>query len=96
MANILVKPVITEKATMLSEKRNQFAFIVDRNANKLQIKKAVTAMFNVTVEEVNTSILPGKLKTKNTKKGVVSGMKPARKKAIVTLKEGDKIDFYSL
>lgn len=96
MSNILIKPLITEKATKLSEKLGQYAFVVNRSSNKLQIKKAVEEMFGVNVMDVSTSVTPGKLKSKNTKKGVVVGMKSAAKKAYITLAKGETIDFYSL
>jgi large subunit ribosomal protein L23 len=92
---ILIKPVITEKMTAIGEKHNRYGFIVDRDANKLQIKKAVEQMYGVTVEKVNTVNYIGKMKTRNTKAGVVSGRTNRHKKAIVSLKEGETIDFYS-
>jgi large subunit ribosomal protein L23 len=92
---ILLKPIITEKMTAQSEKLNRFGFIVDRNANKIQIKKAVEKMYNVTVETVNTLRYAGKNKSRYTKTGMVHGTTNAFKKAIVTLKEGETIDFYS-
>jgi large subunit ribosomal protein L23 len=92
---ILLKPIITEKMTAQSVKLNRFGFIVDRKANKIQIKKAVEKMYNVSVETVNTLRYAGKNKSRNTKTGIVNGTTNAFKKAIVTLKEGDTIDFYS-
>ena len=92
---IIKKPVITEKMTAISEKLNQFAFIVDKNANKYQIKDAVEELYGVKVVSVNTMNYEGKKKSRYTKSGVVSGKRAAFKKAIVTLKEGDTIDFYS-
>jgi large subunit ribosomal protein L23 len=92
---IIIKPIVTEKATALSEKLNRFSFRVDKEANKIEIKKAVEAMYGVTVESVNTAILPGKKKNRFTKGGVINGRTSAFKKAVVTLKEGDTIDFYS-
>jgi large subunit ribosomal protein L23 len=92
---ILIKPIITEKMTLQGEKLNRFGFIVDRDANKIQIKKAVEKLYNVTVESVNTMRYAGKNKSRFTKTGVVKGTTNALKKAIVTLKEGDTIDFYS-
>ncbi|MBN1251261.1 MAG: 50S ribosomal protein L23 [Bacteroidales bacterium] len=93
--NILLKPIITEKMTMQGEKLNRFGFIVDKNANKIQIKKAIESLYNVTVEDVNTMRYAGKTKSRFTKAGVVKGQAVAYKKAIVTLHEGDTIDFYS-
>ena len=92
---VLIKPIVTEKMTELSEKLNRFAFVVDRRANKIEIKKAVEEMYNVTVEAVNTMNYAGKSKSRFTKAGVISGRTNAFKKAIVTLVEGDTIDFYS-
>lgn len=92
---VLIKPIVTEKMTELSEKLNRFAFVVDRRANKIEIKKAVEEMYNVTVEAVNTMNYAGKSKSRFTKAGVISGKTNAFKKAIVTLVEGDTIDFYS-
>lgn len=92
---IIIKPIVTEKMTGLGEKLNRYGFRVERTANKLEIKKAVEEMYNVTVLAVNTSIVAPKLKMRYTKSGVVKGKSDAYKKAIVTLKDGDKIDFYS-
>ncbi len=92
---LLKKPIITEKMTMLGEKRNQYAFRVDKKANKIEIKKAIEAMFGITVQAVNTMVYAGKKKSRYTKAGYVEGRKDSFKKAIVTLKEGDNIDFYS-
>ena len=93
--NILIKPVITEKMTDESEKYNRFGFIVDRRANKLEIKDAVEKMYGVSVEKVRTMIYPGKAKSRNTKGGVISGRTNSYKKAIVDVAEGESIDFYS-
>jgi len=92
---ILIKPIVTEKLNEQSEKLNCFGFVVNKNANKLQIKKAVEEMYNVTVENVNTINYAGKVKSRHTKSGVQVGKTAAYKKAIVTLVDGDKIDFYS-
>lgn len=91
---ILVKPLITEKADTLSEGKNQYSFIVDKGANKIEIKKAVEALYTVNVEAVNTMIIAGKRKTRNTKKGVLHGRKSSYKKAVVTLASGENIDFF--
>ena len=93
--NILVKPVITEKMTDESEKFNRFGFIVDRRANKLEIKDAVEKMYGVSVEKVRTMVYPGKAKSRNTKGGVISGRTSSYKKAIVDVADGESIDFYS-
>ena len=92
---IIKKPVITEKMTAISEKLNKFAFIVDKNANKIQIKEAVEKLYDVKVVAVNTMNYDGKKKSRYTKSGVISGRTAAFKKAIVTLKEGETIDFFS-
>jgi large subunit ribosomal protein L23 len=92
--NVLIKPIITEKSTKLSENKHTYAFRVDREANKIEIKKAVEKAYSVNVEAVNTSVTPGKKKVRYTKRGLASGMKSAYKKAYVTLKTGESIDFY--
>ncbi|MXV50917.1 50S ribosomal protein L23 [Pedobacter sp. HMF7647] len=92
---ILKKPILTEKASLLTEKLNRFAFKVDHRANKLQIKSAIEQMFGVNIVAVNTMVVFGKTKSRNTKAGIVTGNSPKYKKAIVTLKDGETIDFYS-
>ncbi len=94
-SDILIKPVLSEKANKQAEKMNRFTFIVDRKANKLEIKKAIESFYGVQVEEVNTQVVPSKLKAKYTKAGFIVGRKPAKKKAIVTVAEGETIDIYS-
>lgn len=91
----LKKPVITEKMTSLTEELNRYGFVVDHNANKLQIKSAIQEMYGVSVDRVNTMNYKGKHKTRYTKTGWVEGRTNKFKKAIVTLSEGDSIDFYS-
>ena len=91
---ILIKPILTEKATSSNDK-GKFSFIVDRRANKVQVKKAVEKTYDVNVVSVNTINVLGKSVSKFTKTGIVSGRKPSYKKAIVQLKEGEVIDFYS-
>lgn len=91
---VLKKPIVTEKFTSQNEV-GKYAFEVDKNANKVEIKKAIEKLYGVTVEKVSTMRTQGKLKVKNTKAGVVSGRKSMVKKAVVTLKQGDIIDFYS-
>ena len=93
--SIIIKPVITEKMTAMGEKSNRYGFIVQRKANKLQIKKAIEDLYGVQISDVNTMVIPGKAKTRYTKSGFMSGQTSAYKKAIVTLKEGETIDFYS-
>jgi large subunit ribosomal protein L23 len=92
---ILQKPIITEKMTRMSEKSSRYGFIVNPKANKIQIKKAVEQMYGVVVEDVNTMNYHGKKRTRGTKTGSTTGRTNYRKKAIVTLKKGDVIDFYS-
>ncbi len=92
---ILVKPIVTEKMTEQSEKLNRFGFVVDRRAKKIDIKKAVESMYNVKVAAVNTMNYQGKSKSRFTKAGAIEGRTASFKKAIVTLIEGDNIDFYS-
>lgn len=91
---ILKRPLVTEKISSLNEK-GKYGFIVELTANKLEIRSAVEKMYGVTVKKVNTISVMGKQKVRYTKAGVLAGRKPNYKKAIVTLKEGDVIDFYS-
>lgn len=93
---IIIKPLVTEKMTNLSEKtNNRFGFIVRPEANKLEIKSEVEALYNVTVVDINTARYSGKNKSRYTKAGIINGRTNAYKKAIVTLKDGETIDFYS-
>ena len=92
---ILIKPIVTEKLTGLTEKLNRSGFIVDRKANKLQIKAAVEQFYNVTVADVNTVNYHGKRKSRYSKAGMLRGRANHFKKAYVTLAGDDKIDFYS-
>jgi large subunit ribosomal protein L23 len=92
---IIVKPIVTEKMTKLGEELNRYGFKVQRDANKIEIKKAVEALYNVTVTEVNTMVVAPKLKSRFTKSGAINGKTTAYKKAIVTVKDGEQIDFYS-
>ncbi|SRR6056297_2059872 len=91
---VLVRPAITEKSEMLAEKENKYTFIVDKRADKVQIKNAIQDMYDVSVKHVNTNIIPAKKKLKATKAGHVMGGKPAYKKAVITVSEGDFIDYY--
>lgn len=93
--NILLKPIITEKATEDSELNNRFAFYVDRRANKLQIKEAVETSYGISVDKVRTMNIKPTVKTKYTKTGMVSGTTNMLKKAIVQVADGDTIDLYS-
>lgn len=93
---ILIKPILTEKQTAISERfPNRYGFRVSPRANKVEIKNAVEEMYGVKVESVNTMNYAGKRKSRYTKSGIISGKSPAYKKAIVTLKEGEVIDFFS-
>jgi len=91
----IIKPIITEKITKDGEKFNRFGFVVRKNANKIEIKKAVEAAYGVSVLDVNTMIYRADRTTKYTKSGMITGKTSAYKKAVVTLKEGDTIDLYS-
>lgn len=93
---IIIKPIISEKMTAITEKNPQrYAFIVATSANKIEIRNAVEKMYNVKVESVNTCRYDGKRSSRYTKAGMISGRKPAFKKAVITLKGGDTIDFFS-
>jgi large subunit ribosomal protein L23 len=94
LTEVLVKPILTEKANLQQDKLSRYAFRVGRKANKLEIKKAVEEFYGVTVINVNTAVVPGKNKTRYTKAGFVKGQKPAYKKALVTVAEGETIDLY--
>lgn len=93
--DILIKPLVTEKMTDQAERFNRYGFVVDRRATKPQIKKAVEGLYNVTVDSVNTMVYGGKMKSRYTKGGIITGKTVSYKKAIVTLAEGESIDFYS-
>ncbi len=94
LKNIIIKPIISEKSEKLTEKRNQYAFIVDKGANKIEIKKAVEKMFTTNVLEVNTVVMPAKAKSRNTRSGIIRGSVSAYKKAYVTLADGEELDIY--
>jgi large subunit ribosomal protein L23 len=93
--DIIVRPVVTEKMNAQADGLKKYGFIVDKKANKVQIKKAVENLYGVTVESVNTMFYAGKRKSRFTRTGYVSGRRNAFKKAVITLREGDIIDFYS-
>ncbi len=93
--NVIVKPVITEKMTAQGEKFNRYGFVVAKAANKVEIRSAVEKLYGVTVEAVNTQNYVGKVKTRNTTKGIAVGRVNQHKKAVVTLKAGESIDFYA-
>ena len=91
----IIKPLVTEKMTGITEKQNKYGFVVRPEANKIELKKEIETRYNVTVTDVNTCVYAGKSKARYTKAGLLKGRTNAFKKAIVTLKEGDVIDFYS-
>jgi len=95
LTEILIKPILTEKANAQQEKLSRYAFKVDRRANKLEIKTAIEQFYGVNVLEVNTLVVPGKNKSRSTKAGVVSGVKSGYKKALVTVAKGESIDLYA-
>jgi large subunit ribosomal protein L23 len=92
---ILVKPIITEKMTAQGDKLNRYGFVVAKAANKIEIKAAVEKMYGVKVDSVNTQQYVGKIKTRNTTRGVAVGRVNRNKKAFITLKKGEVIDFYA-
>ena len=93
--SILIKPIITEKATGDSELNNRFSFVVDSKANKIEIKNAVEAAYGVSVEKVRTINVRPDRKTRYTKSGMITGKTKAYKKAMVQVAEGETIDLYS-
>ena len=94
LADVLVRPILTEKVNNQMEKGGRYAFQVDKKANKLEIKKAVEEFYGVKVVDVNTIVVPGKNKSRFTKAGLLQGVKSSYKKALVTLNEGDTIDLF--
>lgn len=93
---VIIKPIFTEKQTAITDKfENRYGFIVAPTANKVEIKNAVEALYNVNVERVNTMKYDGKQRNRYTKSGVIEGRTPSYKKAIVTLKKGETIDLFS-
>lgn len=92
--SVLIKPLVTEKVSALNEK-GKYGFVVAKTANKVEIKRAVEKMYGVTVESVNTMYYAGKVKTRYTKARIISGKSASFKKAIVTVAQGEVIDFYS-
>lgn len=91
---ILIRPIISEKSEILSEGLNQYSFVVNKAANKIEIRKAVEEAFGVAVASVNTITMPSKSKVRNTKSGIVRGSVSSYKKAVVSLVEGEQIDFF--
>ena len=92
--SILKRPLLSEKMTKIADKTSQIGFIVEKTASKDQIKALIEKVYNVEVERVNTILVRGKRKSRFTKSGVINGKKPNYKKAIIQLKEGQKIDFF--
>ncbi|MFN6378667.1 MAG: 50S ribosomal protein L23 [Flavobacteriales bacterium] len=92
---VLIRPLVTEKMTAIQDKLGKYGFIVDLNANKIEIKKAIEKAYGVNVTNVNTLRYDGKLKTRFTKTGIIEGRTKSYKKAIVTLAAGETIDFYA-
>ena len=93
--NIIIQPIISEKTEILTEKHNKYSFEVERGANKIEIKKAIEEKYSVNVENVNTMIMASKVKTRHTKGGMQRGSIRGIKKAIITLADGEELDFYS-
>jgi len=95
LTEVLIKPILTEKANLQQEKLRRYAFKVNRKANKLEIKDAIEQFYGVNVVDVNTAVVPGKNKARSTKAGFIKGIKPAFKKALVTVADGESIDLYA-
>jgi len=95
LTEILIKPILTEKANGQQEKLRRYAFKVNRRANKLEIKSAIEQFYGVNVVDINTLVVPGKFKSRFTKAGIISGVKSGFKKALVTVAEGETIDLYA-
>jgi large subunit ribosomal protein L23 len=91
--SILHKPLVTEKVTSFNDK-GVYGFIVDNRANKVEIKKEIEKLYGVTIQQINTMRYAGKKKVRYTKSGVNKGKRASYKKALVTLKSGNIIDFY--
>ncbi len=94
ITDLLIKPILTEKANAQQESLRKYAFKVNKKANKLEIKQAIESFYGVNVIAVNTMVVPGKNKTRYTKAGFIKGVKSGYKKAMVTIAEGETIDFY--
>ncbi len=93
--SVIIKPVISEKMTAQGDKFNRYGFVVSKDANKVQVKNAVEKLYSVTVDSVKTQNYVGKIKTRNTTQGVAVGRTNKHKRALVTLKKGETIDFYA-
>lgn len=94
MKNILIRPLITEKSELSSERLNQYTFIVNKKANKTEIAKAIRETYAVDVVSVNTINVAAKARSRMTRSGAIKGRKSGYKKAIVTVYEEHSIDFY--
>lgn len=94
-SEILIKPIVSEKVNKQTDKLNTYSFVVDKRANKLEIKSAVESFYNVRVDDVHTIVVPAKAKSRMTKAGIIHGRKPSFKKALVKLAQGESIDLYS-
>lgn len=92
--HVLIKPILTEKMLKMQESARKYAFVVEMDANKIAIKRAIEKKFDVTVDNVATILVKGKAKKMNTRRGITQGNRPNWKKAIVTLREGDTIDYF--
>lgn len=95
MSRIILKPIVTEKMTAISENLNRYGFYVHKEANKIEIKEAIEKLYDVNVDKVWTIRYAGKSKSRYTKTGMVTGRGSAYKKAVVTVAEGETIDIYS-
>ncbi len=95
MSRIVLKPIVTEKMTAISEKLNRYGFYVSKEANKIEIKEAIEKLYDVNVDKVWTMRYAGKSKSRYTKTGMSNGKSTAYKKAVVSLSEGETIDIYS-
>lgn len=91
---IIIRPVVTEKSEILSTKKNQYTFLVAKDCNKIEVSKAIEKMYSVSVDSVNTALIPGKPKTRNSRNAVLKGQKSSYKKAFVRLKAGDEINIF--
>jgi large subunit ribosomal protein L23 len=95
MKQILIRPLVTEKMSAITDKQGKYGFIVNRDANKIEIKQAVEKSYGVTVLKVNTINVDGKRKFRYTAKGIIEGRSQSYKKAIIKLQAGETIDFYA-
>lgn len=91
---ILIKPVISEKSELLTEEKGKYSFVVSKDVNKIEIRSAIEKKYNVNVKSVNTLIMPSKTKRRQTRSGMIEGKKSSFKKAVITIAEGEEIDFF--